>query len=144
MHPRLEIINHIGTLFKTLPKITRVVNSRLAPRFQSFPALTFYDEDESITALTIHDKGDTDRDINLTAIIWVRWDVDPEKTEAQLDDLSWLVEQALPFEIDVLNVYGIQPIGIVKDVPDYEEDGARLATATVSFKISYTLMNCNY
>jgi hypothetical protein len=139
MHPRRTILEHIGNLYKAVPQFSRVINQRTQPKIQSWPTVTFFDEDETVSPLTINAYGDTDRDMGITTVIWTQASADPEKIESDLDYYCWLAEQSMPQDIREIKVIDIKLVSTFKEAPEYDDNGQqiRLATASLTHRIRY-------
>lgn len=139
MHPRRAILDAIKALYVAQSKFTRVLNTRIQPKLQSWPTVTFYDDDESVAPLDIHAFRDTERTLTLTTVIWTRASADPEAVESDLDYYCQLAETVFPFDMRDIGVIDIKLISTVKDAPEYDDNGTsiRIATASITHQITY-------
>jgi hypothetical protein len=132
MHVRRAILNDLQTKLKTLSDYAGVWNTRIGPKRNAYPCITFFvdNEQNEIETLQLPPRPQ-DRKLNLSIKVWVKGTTDLEKVEIDMDAAAVSVEGVLSCPALATD------IKLIETMMEVDENEPEIHSITFLYQIDY-------
>jgi hypothetical protein len=137
LHKRRAILELIRTQLSALPDFGGCWIQRIAPKRESFPAITLFADSEGVEYISNISPRSQLRTLTVTVIVWVDSGVDDEKTEQDMDVFAAEIETQLTTPI------GAHDLQLVSTDFQFTEDDFEISALTLTYRTTYTTTEFN-